>query len=645
MKRSITACFLAAVLLLPTLALAQKNVYGGTGGVRFKVNRAGSFALYDKDFTTQLDRASIIVALDSAHVFDYQEDANYLTSSPILSSVGKADTVATALFDNSWVLPSPPPDVQVVENAYAWKKDSIVLVDYALTNTSAAPYAVHVGMGCVPAPSETYGGETVAYDTTAKMAYFFREGEAPYIGVKLLGQNPTSFHVLDWDAYSPADPSSDAATDSTRWRMTALPGFDAPLVGGVNGSFFNLNFGIQTLGSRSSVSYTLAYLYSTSLAGLRKMSDSADVRYAALMAASAVKNAYGGTGAVAFKLNRAGSLTIYGADGQMQLSRASILVAQDSAHVFDYEEDAYYLMTAPALSVGGAADTVAEALFDNTLKVPPSPPDVRVLAQVHAWKNDPFVLVDYTVTNYSITANTVRIGMGCVPAPSETYGGETVAYDTTKKMAYFFRQGETPYIGVKVIGQNPSSFHALDWDVYSPTDPSNDVATDSTRWRMTALPGFDAPLVAGVNGSFCNLNFGTQALDAKSSVAYTVAYMVSSSLAGLRAVSDSALARFNGPTDVRQVSSNVPGQFALAQNYPNPFNPSSTIEYTIMKGSQVTLKVYNMLGQEVSTLVSERLAPGRYTSRFDGSKLASGVYFYRLTAGTFVQTKQMVLIK
>jgi hypothetical protein len=93
------------------------------------------------------------------------------------------------------------------------------------------------------------------------------------------------------------------------------------------------------------------------------------------------------------------------------------------------------------------------------------------------------------------------------------------------------------------------------------------------------------------------------------------------------------------------VSSNVPGQFALAQNYPNPFNPSSTIEYTIMKGSQVTLKVYNMLGQEVSTLVSERLAPGRYTSRFDGSKLASGVYFYRLTAGTFVQTKQMVLIK
>jgi len=225
MKRSITACFLAAVLLLPTLALAQKNVYGGTGGVRFKVNRAGSFALYDKDFTTQLDRASIIVALDSAHVFDYQEDANYLTSSPILSSVGKADTVATALFDNSWVLPSPPPDVQVVENAYAWKKDSIVLVDYALTNTSAAPYAVHVGMGCVPAPSETYGGETVAYDTTAKMAYFFREGEAPYIGVKLLGQNPTSFHVLDWDAYSPADPSSDAATDSTRWRMTALPGF------------------------------------------------------------------------------------------------------------------------------------------------------------------------------------------------------------------------------------------------------------------------------------------------------------------------------------------------------------------------------------------------------------------------------------
>ena len=113
---------------------------------------------------------------------------------------------------------------------------------------------------------------------------------------------------------------------------------------------------------------------------------------------------------------------------------------------------------------------MATALFDNTWQDPPAPPDVRVLAEVHAWKNDSFVLVDYTITNYAAVAKKLYIGMGCVPEPSETYGGETVAYDATKKMAYFFRTGETPYIGVKLIGADPLSFHALDWDTYSPAD-------------------------------------------------------------------------------------------------------------------------------------------------------------------------------
>ena len=645
MKRRFSTFLLVLVLLLPTLALAQKNVYGGTGSIRFKLNRAGSFALYDKDFYTQLGRASILVALDSAHVFDYNEDAWYLTTSPILSSVGKADTVATALFDNSAQTPPLPPDVQVLENVYAWNKDSLVLVDYKLTNTSAASYTVHIGMGCVPEPSETFGGETVAYDTTKKMAYFFREGEAVYVGVKLLGQDPSSFHVLDWDAYSPTDAEADLATDSTRWRMTALPGFDAPLVGGVDGSFFNLNFGSQTIDPLTSTTYTVAYLYSTSLAGLRAMSDSAEARYTTYLGLSSIKNAFGGTGIVGFKLNRAGSVGLYSADGTTQLDRASMLIGLDSTHVFDYEEDAYYVMTAPAISIDENGDTVATALFDNSAQDPPVPPHVRGLAILHTWKNDPFVLVDYTMTNTSPLPYHVAVGMGCVPEPSATYGGETVAYDATKMMAYFHREGEAPFIGVKVMGQNPVSFHALDWDVYSPTDAESDAATDSTRWRMTALPGFDAPLVAGVNGSFFNLNFGPTDIDPGSSVTYTVAYMYSTSLAGLQTVSDAAVARFTGATAVKLPTSNVPEKNSLEQNYPNPFNPSSTIEYSIAKESPVTLKVYNMLGQEVSTLVRGRLTPGRYTSQFDGSKLASGVYFYRLTAGSFVQTKHMVLVK
>lgn len=89
----------------------------------------------------------------------------------------------------------------------------------------------------------------------------------------------------------------------------------------------------------------------------------------------------------------------------------------------------------------------------------------------------------------------------------------------------------------------------------------------------------------------------------------------------------------------------LPQTFNLQQNYPNPFNPSTTIQFEIANETNVSLKVFNMLGQEVATLVNERLNPGRYERSFDGKGLASGVYFYRLTAGSFTDLKKLVLLK
>ncbi len=89
----------------------------------------------------------------------------------------------------------------------------------------------------------------------------------------------------------------------------------------------------------------------------------------------------------------------------------------------------------------------------------------------------------------------------------------------------------------------------------------------------------------------------------------------------------------------------IPKSYALLQNYPNPFNPSTTVSFTIPKASFVTLKIYDILGREVGTLVNERLEAGIYRQQFIGNNLASGLYIYRLTAGTFVETKKMVLIK
>ena len=88
-----------------------------------------------------------------------------------------------------------------------------------------------------------------------------------------------------------------------------------------------------------------------------------------------------------------------------------------------------------------------------------------------------------------------------------------------------------------------------------------------------------------------------------------------------------------------------PLSYALMQNYPNPFNPTTTIRYGLPRRSSVTLTVFNTLGQKVATLVNETEDAGYYDVRFDGSGLASGVYFYRIQAGDFVQAKKVLIIR
>ena len=89
----------------------------------------------------------------------------------------------------------------------------------------------------------------------------------------------------------------------------------------------------------------------------------------------------------------------------------------------------------------------------------------------------------------------------------------------------------------------------------------------------------------------------------------------------------------------------IPLSFSLEQNYPNPFNPSSTIKYSVAKNTMVTLKVFDILGREVRNLVNENKAPGVYQINFHASDLSSGIYFYQLKAGGFVQTKKMIFMK
>jgi hypothetical protein len=89
----------------------------------------------------------------------------------------------------------------------------------------------------------------------------------------------------------------------------------------------------------------------------------------------------------------------------------------------------------------------------------------------------------------------------------------------------------------------------------------------------------------------------------------------------------------------------IPAEFALYQNYPNPFNPSTTIQYSVKERASVELVLYDILGRQVVVLVNEEQDAGYYKINFNAGRLASGIYFYRIQAGNFIETKKMILLK
>jgi hypothetical protein len=101
----------------------------------------------------------------------------------------------------------------------------------------------------------------------------------------------------------------------------------------------------------------------------------------------------------------------------------------------------------------------------------------------------------------------------------------------------------------------------------------------------------------------------------------------------------------NSPVGIKENENHLPAEFKLNQNYPNPFNPTTMISYQLPNANYISLKVFNLLGQEISTLINEEQSAGNYEVKFDASQLSSGTYIYKLDAGNFTSTKKMIVLK
>lgn len=122
-------------------------------------------------------------------------------------------------------------------------------------------------------------------------------------------------------------------------------------------------------------------------------------------------------------------------------------------------------------------------------------------------------------------------------------------------------------------------------------------------------------------------------------------YYMDTSVDGLWCNIDDVFIGNRSNVGIIQIGNNIPKNFALGQNYPNPFNPVTKIKFEVPKNGNVTLEVFNNLGQVVSTLHNGYTNAGYYETSFDGSRLTSGTYFYRMTSKDFTMTKKMVIVK
>ena len=96
---------------------------------------------------------------------------------------------------------------------------------------------------------------------------------------------------------------------------------------------------------------------------------------------------------------------------------------------------------------------------------------------------------------------------------------------------------------------------------------------------------------------------------------------------------------------IQPISNEIPASFSLSQNYPNPFNPNTKIRFDVPKSEFITMKIFDALGRELTTLINEQLQPGTYEAEFNGASYPSGVYFYKIISGNNTETKKMILVK
>jgi serine protease len=250
-----------------------------------------------------------------------------------------------------------------------------------------------------------------------------------------------------------------------------------------------------------------------------------------------------------------------------------------------------------------------------------------------------YILLKYKIKNTNTTAlSNVYAGLFTWFAPDGMFNsGNITRLNQTNKLAYTYNTGvANNYLGIGLMTNQQLNFKP-----YTSSEILNGFTTQE-KWDGLSL-GIVSDSI-GPGGNAFTLAVGPLNLAPNQIETVGFAIISATDVADLIAKNNTAKAKY-ASVGVKTISSEIPKEFSLGQNYPNPFNPVTNIQFGLPKNSFVTIKIFDMLGREVSVLVNEYKEAGTYEVNFNASKLSSGMYFYRIEAGSFSGIKRMVLLK
>jgi hypothetical protein len=345
-----------------------------------------------------------------------------------------------------------------------------------------------------------------------------------------------------------------------------------------------------------------------------------------------------GTGKVNIRVGTYGEIRIFtteGVDTVQHINRISLLAAGNTDQVIDYWNDLDVQIPTELVASPTLSDFEISGTYNNAYSG--LPPNFLIEQNVYGWSDQSFGLVKCVITNQETSEMSVLAGLDIVQYVDYTWEDDHIFYDAANEL---LTQFDIHYVGIKILSEPTTSAQVFPWySGYQNSDP------DYYAWLYAGTFDTDT-LITDADGGVGILGGTPTTFQPAATVTVYFAVSVGANETEMLANMQLAQQKYDElTTAVESDLSNIPSDYFLGQNYPNPFNPATNITFALPERSNVILKIFNTLGEEVAELINESMDAGTHFYNYDASKLTSGIYIYSLQTDGGLISKKMTLIK